>query len=270
MGRYWSLQLAVLALVALPAAVAVPAAAYQTTGTSGASGVAVTVTRVGGQDRVTGGGTGGRPDCQVIGTHTQGAAGYEPVGLGPRPDDSTAYVASLICGGVFVRNVWVGEANTFDVDAEARRLAERWVGTVPVPDVSVGTAPPQRSITGFPTWFWVRGYAGEPVTDRLDAFGHPVDVRMLASEVAWDFGDGTNVTAGFGVAYPQESAVQHAYRVRSTSDQEPDGAYRLGLRFHLRPSYRVGGGAWQDLAPITVEHDQPIVVREIQAVITRQ
>jgi hypothetical protein len=179
-------------------------------------------------------------------------------------------VASLICGGEFVRNVWVGEGNTLDVDAEARRVAEAWVGTVPVPEVSVGTAPPGRSITGFATWFWVRGYAGEPVADRLDAFGYPVEVRMLPGDVTWDFGDGRTSSGGFGVAYPQESGVQHAYEVRSTSDAEPDGAYELGIRFELQPSYRVDGGPWQDLDPIPVEHAQPIVVREIQAVITHQ
>jgi hypothetical protein len=184
---------------------------------------------------VTGGGTGGRSDCYIGATDTQGAAGYEPVDLGPRPDDETAVVASLYCGGEFVRNVWVGEGNTLDVDAEARRLAEAWVGTVPVPEVSVGTAPPGRSITGFATWFWVRGYAGEPVADRLDAFGYPVEVRMLPGDVTWDFGDGRTSSGGFGVAYPQESGVQHAYEVRSTSDAEPDGAYELGIRFELHP-----------------------------------
>lgn len=179
-------------------------------------------------------------------------------------------MGSLYCGGQFVSKIWVGEGNVLDVDAEARRVAERWVGTVPVPDVSVGTAPPDRAITGLPTWFWVRGYAGAPVTDRLDAFGYPVDVRMLASDVTWDFGDGSGTTAGYGDAYPAESSVQHGYEVRSTSAEHPDGAYTVGITFQLRPSYRVDGGPWQDLDPIPVGHARPLVVREIQAVITHQ
>jgi hypothetical protein len=176
----------------------------------------------------------------------------------------------LICGGAFVRNVWVGEGNTVDVDVEARRVAEAWVGTVPVPEVAVGTAPPHRTITGFPTWFWVEGYRGAPVTDRLDAFGYPVDVRMLPSDVTWAFGDGTTSTGDFGRAYPAASSVEHVYEDRSTSDEAPDGAYDLAVRFALRPSYRVDGGPWQDLDAIPVEHAQALVVREIQAVITAQ
>jgi hypothetical protein len=192
-----------------------------------------------------------------------------PVGIGDRPEGE-AVVGSLYCGGEFVRNVWIGPGNTVDVDAEARRVAERWVGSVPVPAVSIGTAPPGESVTGLATWFWVEGYRGAPVSEQLDAFGYPVEVRMEPSAVTWTFGDGTTSEGGFGQAYPAQSDVIHAYEQRSTSASGPNAPLQVRLRFEMRPAYRVDRGPWQPLDPIAVAHQQPLVVREIQAVITDQ
>jgi hypothetical protein len=190
-----------------------------------------------------------------------------------RPDGvaADAILVSVFCDGSFIGNRWVSPADVVDVDAEARRLVDQWVATVPVPDVTIGSAPPGTTITGFETWFWAQGYRGEPITEQLDAFGHPVEVRIEAAEVRWDFGDGRDATsAGFGDAYPARSDVTHVYEVRSTSDDAPDAAYDLTVAFDLVPRYRVDGGPWQQLDPIPVQTTEPLVVREIQAVITHQ
>jgi hypothetical protein len=182
-----------------------------------------------------------------------------------------AILVSVFCDGSFIGNRWVSPADVVDVDAEARRVVDQWVATVPVPDVTIGSAPPGTTITGFETWFWAQGYRGEPITEQLDAFGHPVEVRIEAAEVRWDFGDGRDATsAGFGDAYPARSDVTHVYEMRSTSDDAPDAAYDLTVTFHLVPRYRVDGGPWQQLDPIPVQTTEPLVVREIQAVITHQ
>ncbi|OWY58708.1 hypothetical protein B7486_78520, partial [cyanobacterium TDX16] len=129
-----------------------------------------------------------------------------------RPDgvDADAVLVSVYCDGSFVGNRWVSPSDVVDVDAEARRVVEQWVATVPVPEVTLGSAPPGTTITGFETWFWVEGYGGEPIVEQLDAFGHPVEVRIEATEVRWDFGDGRDAaSAGFGDAYPARSDVTH-------------------------------------------------------------
>ena len=192
-------------------------------------------------------------------------------GFRPASVPADAVLVSAYCDGAFVGNRWVSPAAVVDVDAEARRQVEAWVATVPVPRVSIGSAPPATTITGFETWFWVEGYAGEPITERLDAFGHPVEVRIEAAEVRWDFGDGGGATtAGFGSAYPERSEVAHVYQHRSTSDAAPDAAYDLAVTFDLIPRYRVDDGPWERLDAIPVRAARPLVVREIQAVITHQ
>jgi hypothetical protein len=164
----------------------------------------------------------------------------------------------------------VEPGNVLDVDAEARRVAEHWAASVPAPSPTIATAPPADAVTGLATWFWADGYRGGTVTDTLDAFGYPVEVRMWPGSVTWDFGDGTTVQGGFGTPYPQASDVQHVYQRRSTSAAAPDAPFTLTLRVDLQPAFRVAGGPWQPLDLITVGDQRPLVVREIQAVITDQ
>jgi hypothetical protein len=106
----------------------------------------------------------------------------------------------------------------------------------------------------------------------LDAFGHPVEVRIEPAEVRWSFGDGDAAASpgGFGSAYPRRSEVTHVYEVRSTSDAAPDAAYDVQVAFDLVPRNRVDGGPGEALDPIPVSTTDPLVVREIQAVITHQ
>lgn len=173
-----------------------------------------------------------------------------------------ALYVSVYCDGVFVGNRWV-EPGVVDIGAAARAEAQRWVDTVPVPTPTIVTAPPTEAITGLPTWFWTTGYTGEPITASLSALGHPVEVRMVAGTATWDFGDGTSTAGTLGRA--GTATVSHTFTTRSTVD-DPGGAHRLQVRLDLQPSYRVDGGPWQALDPITVEAARDLIVREIQAV----
>lgn len=224
------------------------------------------VTVIGGTTRFTSAGSseeGCRAEFQK-GTATD-LARYAPDGVDPG-----AVLVSVYCGGRFVGNRWVEPSNVVDVDAEARRVAEHWAATVPAPHLTIATAPPAEAVTGLASWFWTEGYRGGAVTDTLDAFGYPVEVRMQPGPVTWDFGDGTTQQGGFGSPYPQVSDIQHVYQHRSTSSGAPDAPFTVAVRLDLQPAFRVAGGPWEPLDPITVGNQRPLVVREIQAVITDQ
>jgi hypothetical protein len=245
--------------------VAPPAGALDHDAQSSSGGVTITSGRI-----TTAGGQSSYSDETTGTSSCYSVARKEGVPV-PEGMDPGSMLVSVYCDGVFVGNRWVAPGNVVDVDAEARRLVERWVANVPVPAVAIGTSPPGTTITGFETFFWVQGYGGEPITEQLDAFGHPVEVRIEAAEVRWDFGDGREATSGgFGTAYPQRSDVTHVYEVRSTSDEAPDGTYALTVAFDLVPRYRVDGGPWEQLDAIPVQATEPLAVHEIQAVITHQ
>lgn len=215
--------------------------------------------------RFSGDGTSGA-DCYAV--PSKGTASTLPRAA-PDGIDPGAVLVSVYCGGRFTGNRWVEPGNVLDVDAEARRVAEHWAATVPAPQPTIATAPPE-AVTGLATWFWTDGYRGGAVSDTRNAFGYPVEVRMQPGDVTWDFGDGTTVQAGFGTPFPQASDVQHTYRHRSTSGAAPDAPFTVALRVDLQPAFRVAGGPWQPLDVITVSDQRPLVVREIQAVVTHQ
>lgn len=242
-------------------------------GTSSADEVQVSgsrLTNAGGRSKYTSdsGPEAGRSDCR--GVPSEGTAADYP--FAPPGIDPGAILVAVHCGGRYLGNRWVSPTDVVDVDAEARRLVERWVATVPVPAVQIGSAPPGPTYTGLETWFWVEGYRGEAITEQLDAFGHPVEVRIEPAEVRWSFGDGDAAASpgAFGEAYPARSSVTHVYEVRSTSEAAPDGAHDVRVDFDLLPRFRVDGGPWEQLDPISAGATAPLVVREIQAVITDQ
>jgi hypothetical protein len=154
---------------------------------------------------------------------------------------------------------------------------------IPWPDLQVGVNPAQRGLAGLPTRFWVAGYDGAPLTAstrvRKDGIPGPpgcpggpaavLDVTVQASVTGytWDFGDGLPTselaTDDRGRAYPQVSAIQHAYSQVSAS------GFPVTLTAHFALSYRAGGG-WQPLsgadrtATITyrVQQAVPVVVNQ--------
>lgn len=246
------------AWVAAPTPAAARPVARDVAGGSGPGGVVITVVEW--QGRRTVHASGPADPCHY--TLEPGPPGFapDPATVPPRPPDS--YLAVLACDGVAVDLVWVGPHNTVDLGAEAERLARRWVGRVPVPEVAVRSSPPQRGLAGLATWLWLEGADRRDRRATLRAFGVPVHVRMPAGPVSWDFGDGAGHVGGAG--RPGAPDVRHVF-TRASVDR--GGPYRITASYSLEPAYRIDGEAWVALPPIVVRAHLDHPVGEAQAVL---
>jgi hypothetical protein len=168
----------------------------------------------------------------------------------------------LACDGVAIDLIWVGPHNTVDLAAEADALARRWVATVPVPAVTIGTNPPESGLAGLETWMWLEGAERGDRHAALEAFGIPIDVVLRAGPVAWDFGDGTSRTAGAG--RPDRPDMAHGYERSSGVAGTP---FVIHADYELAPAYRVAHGPWVALPPIAVEARRRHPVAEAQALL---
>jgi hypothetical protein len=247
-----------LAVLAAPG----PAGAAQDSVGAGVdpSGVTITIVRWQGQDRVYATGTDGGDDptgCDW-GVVPPPLGVWPPADLPPRPPD--AHLGLLTCDGVGVVVIWVGPHNTVDLAAEARRQVQAYVAHVPVPRITAHSNP-QPGLVGFESWFWVEGYDGRPIVDRIEAFGVAVDVRIEPTAVTWSFGDGTSTTGGLGLPYPTRSDIRHGFITHGVRIVHADLA--------LVPRYRIDGTEWLELPPIPLVAERPYRVREAQALITR-
>ena len=147
--------------------------------------------------------------------------------------------------------------------------AERYVRTVLAPGLSIGTSPPANVLVGLSTWFWMEGWDGAPINVAVAApWGATVNVELSLSDVRWDFGDGAAPAEGdLGRPYPEESQIQHVYTHRSTSRTSPDGAYSVTASIQIDVRYWYEGMGPFGVAPLVQEHAQPVVVRQLQAVL---
>jgi hypothetical protein len=176
----------------------------------------------------------------------------------------------LYCDGQWSGLVWVPISPgprrapaAADIRDEAMRLREE----IPMPKVTIGVNPEGGGLVGVETWFWVEGYGGEAITHPTSAFGIPVEVEARPSSYRWSFGDGSVVGSdSLGKAYPQRSEIRHTYE-RSSSGFA--SGYPVEIQFRFEARYRLSGGPWIDLPPITRAARFDYAVRESQAVITR-
>lgn len=168
----------------------------------------------------------------------------------------------VLCEGRIVDIHELAEADVVDLDAAAAEEAGRYVDEVVVPNVKIGVNPAAQGLVGLPSWFWIEGWAGSVQAAPISAFGVTIDVRMSSGEVVWDFGDGTRVTGDLGRAYPTESTVRHAY-------QGP-GTFTVTAAIALNAEYRVNGGPWITLPPLTADASTQHSVQERQAVLTER
>lgn len=142
-------------------------------------------------------------------------------------------------------------------------LAEHLREVIPMPEVSIRINP-QTGLVGTESWFWIEGYAGEPIQNSTDAFGSPVEVEARVARYEWSFGDGSKfVSESPGSAYPQRSEVRHIFQ------RAPSTGYSITLSFNFSVRYRVAGGEWLDLPGISRTTTAAYRVRESQAVISR-
>lgn len=188
-------------------------------------------------------------------------AGQQPALL-PTPPTPGALPYFVYCGNAYVALIWAVPAqfNGGNVAGALRSLAERLVRDLPFPRAGVEVSPGERGLTGLESWFWVSGYDGTPLVDTVSGFGTSVTVEARATRATWSFGDGTEVVAGLGRPYPERSDVTHVYERRSGRD-----GYAVGVAFEFEARYRVDGGDWQALAPVTRDVQRAYVVDEVRA-----
>ena len=161
-----------------------------------------------------------------------------------------------------VRPIWVAPEDVIDLDGAARAEAQRYVEDVLRPAVSIGANPAAKGLVGLRSWFWIEGFSGQVTAPPITAFGMTIEVRMATGSVTWDFDDGTVEQGDLGRAYPEESTVQHAH--------QHAGTYTVEATLELVPEYRVDGGPWMTLPPLTAVASVDHPVEERQAVITHR
>jgi hypothetical protein len=179
------------------------------------------------------------------------------VPLGPAP--SPFHQAfDVYCGSTYLATVWaIPQAAAAAIGAQvARELLAR----VEFPPAHVA-ANPQRGLTGLPSWFWIDGTDGAPITLSRTEFGISVDLEVRLVGVTWDFGDGTHVDAGLGRAFPVQSDVTHTFETRGRR------TVRAAFRFTAR--YRVDGGGFTDLGPVPRRITQTYDVVEIRSLLVK-
>lgn len=143
-------------------------------------------------------------------------------------------------------------------------VAQELLDQVPVPDMTI-SANPDLGLVALPSWFWIDGYDGAPITASSSLGGVTVDVEITPQQYNWHFGDGgTLETTSPGQPYPAESDVQYTYEQSSLGA----GAFTVTVEITFSARYRVNGGAWESLAAITRSFADDYPVQQLQAVLT--
>lgn len=177
------------------------------------------------------------------------------------------------CNDEFIGIVWVptdadpgdieivvGPGDPIDPISVAQELRDH----VPVPNMTI-RANPDVGLVALTSWFWIDGYDGSPITASDALGGVTVEVEIAPQEYRWNFGDGgTLETISPGHPYPTESDVRHTYEQSSLSP----GAFTVAVEITFSARYRVNGGAWQPLEPITRSFTAAYPVQQLQSVLT--
>lgn len=225
--------------------------------------VRVTVVKLGGEyevQSVSGGSSATHVGCTWTLLFTPNL-GDTPYGTSPGPQpDPAARFALLLCNGSIVRPIWILPGDVVDLDAAIRDEADRYIRDVLTPAVTIGVNPAAKGLAGLRSWFWIEGFTGSITAPPISVFGLTIDVRMTSRSVTWDFGDGTTSTGDLGRAYPDESTVQHAH--------QDAGRFTITAVIELVPEFRVDGGPWFTLPPLSATATATHQVEERQPVIT--
>lgn len=177
------------------------------------------------------------------------------------------------CNDEFIGVVWVpintepgdieivvGPGDPIDPASVAQELRDQ----VPIPEMTI-SANPDTGLVALPSWFWIDGYDGTPITASETLGGVTVEVEITPQEYHWDFGDGgTLETLSPGQPYPAESDVRHTYQQSSLSTS----VFTVSVEITFAARYRVNGGAWQSLEPIARSFEDAYPVQQLQSVLT--
>jgi len=178
------------------------------------------------------------------------------------------------CDNGFMSIVWLpidvgaSEVNVVVVQGDPvnpASVAAELLDHVPVPAITVGINP-GVGLVALPSWFWVEGYDGLPITasDTLD--GTTVEVEITPTSYHWTFGDGAALeSTSLGQHYPEESDIRHTYEQSSLS---VGGTFPVSVEITFSARYRVDGGPWQPLDPITRSFTTAYPVQQLQSILT--
>ena len=134
-----------------------------------------------------------------------------------------------------------------------------------VPDITVGVNP-EVGLVAMPVWFWIEGYDGSAIRTSETLGGTTVEVEITPTNYRWSFGDGAAInTASLGRPYPQASDIRHSYEQSSLSAA---GAFAVTVEISFSVRYRVDGGGWQPLDPISRSFTAAYPVQQLQSVLT--
>jgi hypothetical protein len=151
------------------------------------------------------------------------------------------------------------------VTVDPTSVAAALLDHVPVPNVTLGVNP-DVGLVAVPSWFWVEGYDGSPITASDTLGATTVEVEIAPTGYRWDFGDGTELTTtSLGQPYPAESDVRHIYEQSSLS---AGGAFSLTLEITFSARYRVNGGPWVPLDSIARSFTAAYPVQQLQSILT--
>jgi hypothetical protein len=224
-------------------------------------GVAIQIdATLSGESRNRGGSGGGNGNSC---TYTLASAGLDELYSSQQLD---ANLYSITCGSYtdvrLLRTGANGQPLQPGPTVDPFQLALSARDRLPVPSGGIG-ANPTRSLVGLPTWFWYTGYDGRPLTRTVSAFGVTVEVEATPTGYRWSFGDGTTMTSeGLGRAYPARSPISHTYQ-----------AARQGVTatcmFAFAVRWRIGGGPWAPLPPLSRTASATLEVAESQTVIAQ-
>jgi hypothetical protein len=127
-------------------------------------------------------------------------------------------------------------------------------------------------VAGMPMWLWISaGTWRSPPPVHLAAGPVWVDVRAVALDQTWTFGDGQHRTCRgrgteFRAGHPARSGSPDCgYHYARTSRRQPGGAYSVGATVRWRITW-VGSGNTAGELPLFAAHAEfPYVVREARA-----
>ena len=153
-------------------------------------------------------------------------------------------------------------------------LARQAYDQVPLVIPEPRTAPPANAeqLVGFPTWLWVEPAVWQTFTASAAIPGLSVTVTATPRHIAWDMGDGTQLTCnGPGTAWNpaggdgQTTDCEHAYQF--VSAEEPDGRYRVSVTVTWSVAWQASTGETGVLPDASRTASFGLAVGERQAIV---
>ncbi|MCC6387451.1 MAG: hypothetical protein IT302_08720 [Dehalococcoidia bacterium] len=185
-------------------------------------------------------------------------------------------LGSVRCDDGFFSSIWIpmgtptGNVQVVFVDGDAFdpiAVVLELLNHLPIPHIAI-EANPSTGLVALPSWFWIDGYDGTVIGSSDSLGGITVDVEVEPLHYRWSFGDGTTTeTTSLGQRYPDESDIQHVYE---QSSLVAGGAYTVTVEVAFAVQYRVNGGVWASLDPITRSFSNDYPVQQLQSVLVGQ